>query len=112
VAGLLDHEFVDSILSFGGSEMLGELLGIFRESVPARLAKLQELATSDPAAARRVAHSLRSSGGNIGASAFADLARIIEVEAGDEQLASVVAELTAMYDKTIEAFEALPADQP
>jgi HPt (histidine-containing phosphotransfer) domain-containing protein len=110
VADLLDHDFVDSILSFGGGTMLSELLVIFRDTVPGRMSELEVLGTSDPEAARLAAHSLRSSGSNIGAAGFADLARLIESEVVDEEIPNRVASLIALYDETVEAVEAL-ADQ-
>ena len=109
MVNLVDREFVDSILDFGGGDMLEELLEIFRDTVPPRLATLQQLACSEPEATRRAAHSLRSSGSNIGAAGFAELARRIESESENDQLPAAVEELVALYGETVEAFEALSA---
>jgi HPt (histidine-containing phosphotransfer) domain-containing protein len=111
VADLLDHDFVDSILSFGGDDMLDELIAIFVDTVPQRLEELQRLSGGDPDAARLAAHSLRSSGSNIGAAGFADLARQIETELADEELANSAQALSALYLQTVDAFKAL-ATQP
>ncbi|MFT5126545.1 MAG: HPt (histidine-containing phosphotransfer) domain-containing protein [Rhodothermales bacterium] len=111
MADLLDRDFVKSILSFGGSSMLNELLVIFGDSAPGRLTALQELAHTDPEGARRAAHALRSSGSNIGAAGFADLARMIEVESSDEEIPAKVESLVALYSETVDAFEALAAQQ-
>lgn len=109
MADILDRDFVNSILAFGGSAMLAELIGIFRETVPGRLSKLEELAGSDPDSARRAAHSLRSSGSNIGAAGFAQLARVVEVEAAADDIPEAVSALAALYEETVAALEALAA---
>jgi signal transduction histidine kinase/CheY-like chemotaxis protein/HPt (histidine-containing phosphotransfer) domain-containing protein len=80
--GLLDPQRIEELRALGrrtGRDLLGSLAGLFRQSGSQQLAELrQAFETLDQPAAKRAAHSLKSSAGNIGATELADLARAIE----------------------------------
>ena len=83
----LSPERIEELRALGkrtGRDLLGSLAGLFRESGEEHVAELKRaFVAQDAEAARRAAHTLKSSAGNIGALEVAELARSIE-EAGRE----------------------------
>lgn len=63
----------------GGAESVVELIQIFEEDTPQRIAALKEaLARGDTKAACMEAHSLKGGAGNMGLLRVAELARVLE----------------------------------
>ena len=95
-----------------GGGLLVELLGMFFEGTPKRLAALAEaLAGADAKAVERELHSIRGSAGALGAIDLMALAGVLERAAREGALAEVVAgtlELRAAFD---EACALLKAEQ-
>jgi HPt (histidine-containing phosphotransfer) domain-containing protein len=83
---------------------LREIVGIFLDDTPIRLADLRNtLASDDRVAFTRAAHSIKGSSSNIGALSLRALAATLETRSRDEPLAglaSLVAELEATYTQT------------
>lgn len=110
--GHLSRERIEELQALGkrtGRDLLGSLAGLFRESGEEHLAELKRaFAAQDADAARRAAHTLKSSAGNIGAFEVAELARSIE-EAGREQVLGqandALKRLETLLPQTIEELE-------
>ena len=86
-----------------GDEFLREILGIFFEDTPLRIAELDaSLAADDGPKFARAAHSIKGSSGNVGASALREVAGQLETRAQQRGLADVaglLASLKAEYDR-------------
>lgn len=70
----------------GDASFLRELIGVYLEDTPQRLAELDAaLACGDAAVATRAAHTIKGSSSNFGATRLADQAQLIEAKckAGD-----------------------------
>lgn len=87
----------------GESDVLKEILTLFLEEVPKKLRALQAaLAAGDAPQAASVAHSLKGSSGNIGASSLMAMCRRVDdlARAGDlASVAPLVASLTSEYHR-------------
>jgi len=80
---ILDPNVLDRLREWGGPELLGRMIELFLELGPDRLGSLRTgLAEGDFEAVGRVAHSLKSSAGNLGAE------RLRAASAGLEELTS------------------------
>lgn len=83
-------EALKSINPDDGGEFVREILQIFLEDTPARMAELNEALNSGNAAKFvRAAHSIKGSSSNIGAMVLKDTAEQLEHKARDEGLAQV-----------------------
>ncbi len=95
----------------GDSELLHELVGLFLDSYPAKLAEIREaVARRDPRALERAAHALKGSVSTFGASAAFEIALRLETLAleGDLTLAEAVfAELKAEIERLTHALAAM-----
>jgi len=84
-----------------GGEFLREILGIFLEDTPKRLAELDaSLAAGDAPKFSRAAHSIKGSSGNLGALALREVAGQLEQrsqQAGLGDVAGLVASLKVEY---------------
>ena len=70
--------------------LLGELVDLFLSDTPARMRNLEDaLDGGDAAGVEAEAHALKSSCGNVGATALADLFKEIEALGRDAQMQSV-----------------------
>lgn len=87
---VLDPEVIETLKSLsdeGDPGLFGELVEIFLDDTPTRLASIHEaLGASDPQALEAAAHSLKSSCGNLGATRLADLCRNLEELGREGQL--------------------------
>lgn len=97
----VDEAALRRLDGLGGAAFVAQLIGIFLEESPARLAALrQALAARDAPGAAAAAHALISSAGNLGAGPLAALARRVEREAEAERwdvLPGLVDELAAAH---------------
>jgi HPt (histidine-containing phosphotransfer) domain-containing protein len=76
---VLDGAALDRLRDSVGDEFVGELAGTFLDDAPAQLAALRTaLDVSDPEAARRAAHTLKSNGATFGAGRFSETCRLLE----------------------------------
>lgn len=76
------------------SEFLRELITIFLNDTPQRIAELRvALAANDATTLARAAHSMKGSAGNFGAQRFAEINSDIEAQARDGSLGGIEAYL-------------------
>ena len=95
-----------------GGGLLEELLGMFFEGTPKRLATLADaLASADANAAERELHSIRGSAGALGATDLMALGGVLERAARAGDLAAVVAGATELRAAFDEACALLRAEQ-
>jgi HPt (histidine-containing phosphotransfer) domain-containing protein len=107
---ILDPRPLRDLLDLGGSaELIRELITLFAEDVPLRLAALKAaLEVSDEPQVAMEAHQLKGALGNLGLARFAELAARIEaqVQAGRLEQASGLAEgLPAAYGEALGALD-------
>ncbi len=105
---ILDSRPLHDLLDLGGSqELVHELITLFQEDVPVRLAVLKTaLDVSDAPQAMMEAHQLKGALSNMGLARFAELASRIESQAREGQLEQVpgIAEvLSAAYEEALHA---------
>lgn len=87
-----------------GEDVLGQVLAIFRAKVPAQVREIEAaVAGGDAARVARLAHSIKGSAGNVGASRLLRAASALEataregtVEAAAELVANLGEELTSV----------------
>lgn len=115
---VLDPEVVASLLELddGEGEMLDEIVGLFAEDGPGRLAAIAEaVRAGDGPGLRFAAHALKSSALNLGADALArmcsDLEQAGAADRAGEREAEVEA-LRALYDEALAALRAVPKGGP
>ena len=95
----------------GGPNLLAKVLGLYSSSSLALTDAIRGAAqSSDAESVRQAAHALKSSSANVGAMAFADLCKEIEVAAAQgrlERAKALVDELLAEHSKVLQALAAL-----
>ncbi|MFQ6605846.1 MAG: Hpt domain-containing protein [Fidelibacterota bacterium] len=88
MAHILDIERLEKLKSIGGSELLSQMLNLYLENAPDRIAGITEgYAAGDFDRVKKSAHSLKSSSGNVGAMDFMIVCQDIETaaERGDRE---------------------------
>lgn len=89
-SSFLDFEALDGLRELrtpGEPDPLAELIDLFLEDTPPRLAKLQEsFQAGDAAEVERAAHSLKGSAGNLGAKSLSEVCLIIMTTAREGRL--------------------------
>lgn len=94
---------VERLRRWGGEDLVREVLGLFLRETPERLMRMgTALAQSDLQETRNVAHSLKSSAGNIGATRVAELCRQLEAAAEDgrlEQARRLLKDIEGRFDE-------------
>ena len=112
-SALLDPQRIEELRALGrrtGRDLLASLAGLFRQSGSQQLEELrQAFEALDPLAAKRAAHTLKSSAGNIGATELADLARAIEEDGDIEKSRPHLERLGVQLPKVIEELERVAA---
>lgn len=87
---VLDMAVLDELLSFsddGDPELLVDLIQMFLEDGPSKVAAVQEgLAVGDFDKAERAAHSLKGSSGNLGAQMVQDLCEKLQISTRQHEL--------------------------
>jgi HPt (histidine-containing phosphotransfer) domain-containing protein len=103
---VLDPAVIESLRQLtppGEADVLAEILTMFVDEVPKKIAALQAaVLAGDAAQVARLAHSLKGSSGNIGAAAMLDVCRRIDdlAKAGDlARVTPLVAALTSEYHR-------------
>ena len=78
----LDAAALQNLRDLGGVEFLAEVVDVFLADAPALLTSLRSsLERQDTEELRRAAHTLKSNGATLGATAFAELCRTVEQQA-------------------------------
>ena len=97
---VIDPEAIASLRALNPGdhdEFLRELIGIFAEDVPKRIAELeQSLAAGDTGKFTRAAHSIKGGSSNLGAAALRDVAAQLELRSKQEGLAGVAPLLASL----------------
>ena len=100
----IDPEAIENLRSLSpddGDVFLKDIIGIFIEDTPARIAELrQALTDADTVRFTRAAHSIKGSSSNLGAIALRDIAADLEQKSrqdGLTNLESLVAALETTY---------------
>ncbi len=106
-APVIDLQAIDNLRSLNpgdNDEFLREIVAIFIEDTPLRIADLETgLATSDTAKFTRAAHSIKGSSANLGAAALGTLAEKLEHQSRKEGLTGVaplLALLSSEFQRT------------
>jgi HPt (histidine-containing phosphotransfer) domain-containing protein len=111
---ILDPQPLRDLLNLGGSaELIHELIALFQEDVPIRLAILKTaLDGSDAPQVVMEAHQLKGALGNLGLARFAELASRIEAQAREGRLEQAVGMAEAMVASYEEGLHALNTAYP
>jgi HPt (histidine-containing phosphotransfer) domain-containing protein len=87
---VIDTAALERLTRIGGQEFLLEMIGLFLENAPQRLASArQAFAEGDFQVVYRAAHSLKSTGGNLGALDLQRTAEQVEDRAAAEDAAAL-----------------------
>lgn len=113
IAACLDEATLKQLIDLddGRTELLAELVGLFKEDSPERLRALQKsMAEGDATAASELAHALKGASGTIGAKRMREIAHSIEKagKAGrlDAEVLGWAGELEAAYAEACAALDA------
>ncbi len=83
----LDSSVIEGLFDLGGDELLEELADLFLEDVPPRLEALREaIGSGDAPSVGQVAHALKGSSGNMGATRMASICAKLEAVGISEDL--------------------------
>ncbi|MDB6094119.1 MAG: hypothetical protein JWM32_1681 [Verrucomicrobia bacterium] len=97
---VIDPEAIENLRALdesGNDEFLREILGIFLEDVPHRIAELDEaIASGDVGRFTRAAHSIKGASSNVGANALRAVAEQLESRSHAEPLTSLASTLAAL----------------
>jgi HPt (histidine-containing phosphotransfer) domain-containing protein len=101
-----DRDALERLKRFGGAALVSQMVALFLEEAPRRITAIRDaLRSGDLPAARQVAHSLKSSCGQMGALAMQELSRHIETDTDEavmarclDQLPGELARYTAWLD--------------
>ncbi|MGA3006922.1 MAG: Hpt domain-containing protein [Opitutaceae bacterium] len=111
---ILDQEAIDNLRALdpdGGDTFLREIVGIFVEDAPKRIAEIdQSLAAGDTATFVRAAHTIKGASANVGAAALRSVAEQLEHRAKKDGLAdvtSLIAELKSEFERAHAALKEL-----
>src|SRR5690606_26471640 len=86
-AAELDPQPLDDLVAMGGMALRDQVIEAFEaEAASLRTALTDAVQAGDAAGLRRTAHTLKSNGATLGATALADLCRELEQRAGDGRL--------------------------
>ena len=108
---LIDRSVFDGLKDSVGDDFIEELVSTFGEEAPVMIANMRKaLSAQDAGVFRREAHSLKTNAATFGATDLADLARILEFLARDNQLDQVgdqLEQLESMYQAAYSELERL-----
>jgi HPt (histidine-containing phosphotransfer) domain-containing protein len=106
----LDAEALERLRGLGGPQFVCEMIDIFLEYVPEKIAEASAgLQAGDLEAVRLAAHPIKSSAGNLGALALRDLAARIEQLAREQKGETMPALLHDLQEMYAEAERCLAA---
>ena len=110
---ILDQEAIDNLRMLdpdGGDTFLREIIGIFIEDTPLRIAEIDKsLAAGDAPTFIRAAHTIKGASANVGASALRAVAEQLESRAKKDGLVDVTALVTELKTAFASAQVALQA---
>jgi HPt (histidine-containing phosphotransfer) domain-containing protein len=110
---ILDQEAIDNLRALdpdGGDTFLREIIGIFIEDTPLRIAEIdQSLAAGDTATFVRAAHTIKGASANVGAAALRAVAEQLEHRAKKDGLVDVTALVAEIKTEFASAKTALTA---
>jgi HPt (histidine-containing phosphotransfer) domain-containing protein len=87
---ILEADALQNLRDIGGEDFLIEVVDVFLADAPALITSLcRSLEHQDTEELRRAAHTLKSNGSTLGATAFANLCRTLEQHAKDGRLDGV-----------------------
>lgn len=108
---LLDEEFLERLgEDVGDPELIVEMLGMFRDELPQRLAAIEDsLNGGDYPEIRRAAHGLASPSATMGVLALCEAARALERSQGADdvarrEMAARITQVAAATDVAIEEY--------
>lgn len=107
---LLNHEILDALKNFIGSEPFGQYLSEYLINTARNLERIElAIAAGDESRVRYLAHRLKGSSGNIGALKLAWHCVLLEARTEEEytgeQLKSQLAELVEVFEDTREGIQ-------
>ena len=106
---ILDQSALDRLRDWGGEKLLRQMIRLFLENAPARMAQIREgLSGGDVKESEKGAHSLKSSAANVGALRVRDIAANMERAAsgGDSTAAhQLLPSLETAFTEAISALE-------
>jgi HPt (histidine-containing phosphotransfer) domain-containing protein len=113
---VLDRATLDRLRRLGGDALARQMLALFREAAPQRIAAARAgLVTGDLPAIARAAHALVSNAGNIGGMEVVACARALD-EAGSAgrsaEVAGLVEQLDAAYARLVAAVADVEGEVP
>jgi HPt (histidine-containing phosphotransfer) domain-containing protein len=115
----IDPEAIENLRALSpddGDVFLKDIIGIFIEDTPARIAELREaLADADAIRFTRAAHSIKGSSSNLGAIALRDIAADLEHrsrQSGLGELGPLIQDLETTYLAAKETLEKIVASSP
>lgn len=104
------HEAMDTIERIGGQALVEKIMGMFESSARERFVRLDALvAVGDTHQVSRVAHAIKGSAAQVGASVLRDLAGSLEKQAGTldhDGLVDAVAKLQSAFEASLEQLAA------
>lgn len=107
---LLDQAALERLHRIGGQDFLVEMIDLFLEHAPQRLATARTAhGDADIGTVYRAAHSVKSTAANLGASALQAAAARVEEEAAAENMVSIAAlldEMNRQYERVRPELEA------
>jgi HPt (histidine-containing phosphotransfer) domain-containing protein len=110
---LIDNDQVAMLAEAGedtAAELMEELLALFQEEAAPHLVSLKEnYAQENFVGMARLAHAVAGSSANLGGLRLSKLAKAVEVAANNKDTAkinSLIGDLDAMYEETVEGFHA------
>jgi HPt (histidine-containing phosphotransfer) domain-containing protein len=107
---VLDRATLDRLRRLGGDALARQMVALFREAAPQRVAAARAaLVAGDLAAVARAAHAMVSNAGNVGGMEVVACARALD-EAGSAGRSAEVAELVARLDAAYERLVAALAE--
>ncbi len=116
---LIDPEAIENLRALNpddGDGFLRDIVGIFLEDTPARIAELkQAFATGDAAKFTRAAHSIKGSSSNLGAKQLRAIAEKLENQSRGgalPDLSGLIGELDRAYAATKNALDAIVPPAP
>ena len=107
-SAVLDESALDRLREWGGDRLLGQMIKLFLENAPTRMAQIRVGASgTEVQEAEKGAHSLKSSAANVGAMKVREIAADIERAAGGGDTSHVQELLPSLEAAFAEAIAAL-----
>lgn len=104
-APILNDSAIDRLARLGGDDLVRQMIELFLEHGPGRMAALVDgSGAGDAVRVERAAHTLKSTAGNLGAGRLQATAETVEALAADGSIdGELVARLQREYDESVVA---------